>query len=102
MINPVQLKVLSRFIVQILEFKKIFSSIIEELKDVTNGEINLNKQKSQESSNYNSDFFSSIVVSISQDFPGRLSRNKSNSNDLVSNFMKENSKIRESISNFNK
>lgn len=37
MINPVQLKILSRFIVQILEFKKILSSIIEELKDDTNG-----------------------------------------------------------------
>ena len=60
---------------------------------MSNGEINLNKQKSQESVQYNSDFFSSIVVSISQDFPGRLSKKKSKS-DLVSNFMKENPKIR--------
>ena len=103
MINPVQLKVLSRFIVQILEFKKIFSSIIEELKETTNGEINLNKKQSQQESNYyNSDFFSSIVVSISQDLPRKLSRNKSNSNNLVANLMKENSKIRESINSFNK
>lgn len=73
------------------------------MKDDTNGEINLEKKKSQESNNYNnSDFFSSFIVSMSQDFPTRISRSRSGGRDIVSNFMKEDKKIRESIVNFNK
>lgn len=32
MVSPVQIKILSRFMIQILEFKKILKKIIEDIK----------------------------------------------------------------------
>jgi hypothetical protein len=101
MVNPIQIKVISRFIVQIIEFKKILDKILLELKEVNNESLYISKKNNGDSSrkNGNVDFFTSIMMSFSNDMPGQL-YGKDN-NDMFKSIMEDDKMMKESVRQFN-
>lgn len=87
MLNAIQIKIISRFVAQIMKFKKILEMIMHELKVENSESISiLSKKKSKDmiQKNGNIDLFSSIMMNLNAD----------NSNDI---YIRESKDIFKSI-----
>lgn len=97
MVTPVQIKILSRFVAQIMQFKKILDSIIQQLKLETNQSVGLIKKKSNsEFKSGNNDLFSSIMMSLN-DLGSMTQKQQNRDSDLLRSMIRDDKIMRESV-----
>ena len=80
--DPIQLKILSRFLIQVKQFKKIFNQVMDELgiksqMGQNSGDKSQSMLRATLTKSTSQDIFSSMIMSVNEyHMPNRLSKGK--------------------------